>query len=355
MQDSALWNARVAASEYAHLMQTWEWGEYKARLGWKPLRLMIARNQQESACVQILIKKLPMSRYSIGYIPRGPLISPESPLWERLIRGFGEIADEHKIIVIRAEPGYINRRETRNLLSDSGFNQIAQSNQPRCTILVDVSRDESVLLKQMNRNCRRLIRKAESAGVTVETGSEADVTAFYQHLADTAKRKHLPLQKANFYLQAYRTFRPADCVELLVAKIGNEIVSSLMLFFYKNRSIHLWGGNSPKGIQSNASHLLHWSALRLAKAKGCKECDLWGIPDEIADMLEQEKDISCASCTGLWGVYRFKAGFGGNIQCYAGTFDLIFKPALYRFIRLFTSGQKTMDRISSSLHRFKEH
>jgi peptidoglycan pentaglycine glycine transferase (the first glycine) len=353
VQDSVTWRKQVQASKYAHLMQTWEWGEYKACLGWTPRRMMIVQNQQERACVQILIKKLPMSRYSIGYIPRGPLIPLERPLWECMIEGLTELADEHKIIVIRTEPAYINSPENRNLLANFGFHQIMQTNQPRCTILVDVSYDEADMLKQMNRNCRRLIRKAESAGVTIETGGEAEVSTFYQHIADTAKRKHLSLQKPDFYLEAYRSFRQADHVELLVAKIGNDIVSSLMLFFYKNKSIHLWGGNSPQGIQSNASHLLHWSALRLAKKRGCIESDLWGIPDEIADMLEQGEDISRSPCEGLWGVYRFKAGFGGNIQCYVGTYDKVFRPALYRFIRLLTSGQTTMDRISSFLHCFR--
>jgi peptidoglycan pentaglycine glycine transferase (the first glycine) len=353
VQESGVWNERVLDSEYPHLMQTWEWGEYKATLGWKPRRMMIVQNQKERACVQILIKKLPMSGFSIGYIPRGPLISLDRPVWECMTRGFTELAGEHKIIVIRAEPVYINGPENRNQLKNLGFHQIAQSNQPRCTILVDISHEEDGILKQMNRNCRRLIRKAESAGVSIETGSEREVTAFYQHIADTARRKHLPLQKLDFYLKAYQSFRPADQVELLVAKIGNDIVSSLMVFFYNHKSMHLWGGNSPRGIHSNASHLLHWSALQLAKKRGCVECDLWGIPDEIADMLEKGKDVSSSPCEGLWGVYRFKAGFGGNIQCYVGTYDMVFRPILYRFIRLFTSGQKTMDQISSYLHRFR--
>jgi peptidoglycan pentaglycine glycine transferase (the first glycine) len=65
------------------------------------------------------------------------------------------------------------------------------------------------------------------------------------------------------------------------------------------------------------NHLLQWEAIRLAKRKGCRTYDLWGAPDEF-----NESD-------GLWGVYRFKEGFGGDVVCTLGAWDFPTSPVPY--------------------------
>jgi peptidoglycan pentaglycine glycine transferase (the first glycine) len=37
---------------------------------------------------------------------------------------------------------------------------------------------------------------------------------------------------------------------------------------------------------------------------------------------------------GLWGVYRFKRGFGGRVARFAGAFDRVYNPLMYRLYRL---------------------
>ena len=55
--------------------------------------------------------------------------------------------------------------------------------------------------------------------------------------------------------------------------------------------------------------------------------DLWGVPDEDEATLEaqftQRRD-------GLWGVYRFKRGFGGRLVRSVGAWDRIYAPLRYR-------------------------
>jgi lipid II:glycine glycyltransferase (peptidoglycan interpeptide bridge formation enzyme) len=58
--------------------------------------------------------------------------------------------------------------------------------------------------------------------------------------------------------------------------------------------------------------------MLLAKAKGCRTYDLWGAPDEFNDRDR------------LWGVYRFKEGFGGQVVRFIGAWDRPLKQVLYR-------------------------
>ena len=81
--------------------------------------------------------------------------------------------------------------------------------------------------------------------------------------------------------------------------------------------------NSYKNLPSTVAVLT--SAIFDAKEKGIKYFDFWGIaPDD-------------APSDHPWaGFTKFKKSFGGEAVHYAGTYDIILKPAkykLYQFIR----------------------
>jgi lipid II:glycine glycyltransferase (peptidoglycan interpeptide bridge formation enzyme) len=78
------------------------------------------------------------------------------------------------------------------------------------------------------------------------------------------------------------------------------------------------------------AYLLQWEAIRWARAHGCVEYDLWGVPD--TDEAELEESFTTRA-DGLWGVYRFKRGFGGQLRRASGPWDRIYRPMLYRFYR----------------------
>jgi lipid II:glycine glycyltransferase (peptidoglycan interpeptide bridge formation enzyme) len=75
------------------------------------------------------------------------------------------------------------------------------------------------------------------------------------------------------------------------------------------------------------TYLLQWEAVRWAKSLGCTTYDLWGVPDENEEVLEaaftRRRD-------GLWGVYRFKRGFGGDLVRSVGAWDRVYTPLRYR-------------------------
>jgi lipid II:glycine glycyltransferase (peptidoglycan interpeptide bridge formation enzyme) len=81
-----------------------------------------------------------------------------------------------------------------------------------------------------------------------------------------------------------------------------------------------------------APYAVQWAAMQWAKERGCTSYDLWGVPDHDQSTLEAQ---FTERSDGLWGVYRHKRGYGGQVLRYAGAFDYIYlKPlyALYRFV-----------------------
>jgi peptidoglycan pentaglycine glycine transferase (the first glycine) len=71
--------------------------------------------------------------------------------------------------------------------------------------------------------------------------------------------------------------------------------------------------------------------MRWARGQGCRAYDLWGVPDEEEEVLEAGFE---ERSDGLWGVYRFKRGFGGRLVRTIGAWDLVYAPLRYRLYTL---------------------
>jgi lipid II:glycine glycyltransferase (peptidoglycan interpeptide bridge formation enzyme) len=107
--------------------------------------------------------------------------------------------------------------------------------------------------------------------------------------------------------------------KIYFAEYEGKVLCANMMIFYGDTATYLHGGSSSADKNIMAPHLLQWEQIKLAKAKGYKYYDFWGI-DEIK-----------------WpGVTRFKKGFGGFEVDYGGTWELAitkWKYTLYKLIK----------------------
>jgi lipid II:glycine glycyltransferase (peptidoglycan interpeptide bridge formation enzyme) len=77
--------------------------------------------------------------------------------------------------------------------------------------------------------------------------------------------------------------------------------------------------------------------MRWAKQNGCLSYDLWGVPDHDQETLEgQFLDRQ----DGLWGVYRFKRGFGGDLKRSGSPWDRVYRPLFYSAFQLFVKAKE---------------
>ena len=103
-----------------------------------------------------------------------------------------------------------------------------------------------------------------------------------------------------------------------------------MLFIEGKRGYYLYGASSNEERNRMPNHLAQWTAMKICREAGCTEYDLWGIPDEDEETLEaQFQDRH----DGLWPVYRFKRGFGGQVLRTMGSYDYVYDRLLYRLVK----------------------
>ena len=103
----------------------------------------------------------------------------------------------------------------------------------------------------------------------------------------------------------------------IVAEYEGKLVAGAVIFKFGERSWYLHGMSLPEHSEKMAPHLIQWEAMRWAKSQGCAVYDMWGAPDQF-----DESD-------SLWGVYRFKRGFGGVVSLTIGAWDFPARPIYY--------------------------
>lgn len=325
--DDACWNAFVTAHPAGHLLQLSQWGALRVRFGWQAVRLALEQGGQLRAGAQVLFRRLPLGR-SLAYVPKGPLMDLDddaatTQLWAAL----HGLARSRRAVLLKIEPELPDDPVLVARLWDWGFRPSPQTIQPRRTIWVDLSADEEAILSRIKSKTRYNIRLAARKGVQVREGTLDDFDTFYALMQETGARDGFPVRSRGYYLTAYQFFAPAGLARLFLAFYGDEPLGALMAFACGDKAWYLYGASSNRHRNRMPNYRLQWEAMRWAKARGCIAYDLWGIPDEDEATLEAQ---FTERHDGLWGLYRFKRGFGGRAHRYIGACDYVYSPLWYK-------------------------
>lgn len=317
--DSEAWSQFLRAQSGASLLQSPGWGELKSAFGWETRRIVAG-----GGGAQVLFRRLPLG-FRLAYIPKGPLGIPARPFWDELKR---ECMAARAIAILVEPPGWEDERAGWEYPAEYGLTD--ETIQPPRTIVVDLQGDEDTILARMKQKTRYNIRLAQKKGVTV-TASQ-DIALFSQMMAETGKRDGFGVHAQAYYQKAWDLFHPVGLGELLVAWWEEQPLAALMVFRWGEMGYYLYGASTDRERNRMPAHLLQWEAMRWARRHGCSEYDLWGIPDEDEAVLEAGFETRG---DGLWGVYRFKRGFGGRVVRSPSPRVLVVNPLLYRLMRLY--------------------
>lgn len=313
---SSEWDKFLSGHPEAHILQTSAWGELKHHYGWKAIHIT-----QGDCGVQILIQKV-FPGIHLAYIPKGPV----GEGWLSLLPEVDQVCQKLHCVFLKIEP---DSWEDSDSIPPSGFISSTQSIQPPRTLVVDLQADAQTLLGRMKQKTRYNINLALKRGVNVYPTADLDV--FHSLVEMTSQRDRFGVHETDYYRRAYQLFHPSGQCELLMAEYKHIPLAAVMVFAYGRRAWYFYGGSSNQHRERMPNYLLQWEAMRWAHGQGCSEYDLWGIPD--ADPETLETNFTHRS-DGLWGVYRFKRGFGGQLRRSTGPWDRVYLPLPYLIYQL---------------------
>jgi lipid II:glycine glycyltransferase (peptidoglycan interpeptide bridge formation enzyme) len=331
--DPVTWNAALRALPYAHVLQTWEWGEFKrVTTGWQPLRLAFRQGEATAAMAAVGIRSA--GPLKVMYVSKGPALPYEdSDTCAEVLDYLQHLARQQHALWLKIDPDVIAATGVPGEADDTpspagqtfvsalgsrGWRFSGDQVQFRNTITVDLTADEDTLLARMSQNTRRKVRTAEKKGVTVRAATLDDLPVLYDLYRVTGARDHFLIRPPTYYDLAWRNFMEAGLAHGLIAEYEGKAIAHVILFHFGRKCWYFYGASSNDERERMPNYLLQWEAMRWAKAQGYATYDMWGAPDVF-----DESD-------SMWGVYEFKRGIRGAVTRHVGAWDYAPHPLLYR-------------------------
>ncbi|MCL4267447.1 MAG: peptidoglycan bridge formation glycyltransferase FemA/FemB family protein [Anaerolineae bacterium] len=331
------WDAFVAAHPQGSLLQTTGWARLKNRFGWRSHRVWLKRDGCIAAGAQLLYKSAALGLMKMAYIPHGPLVDwTDAEQTAVLFNQIDHSVYERRAAIVKMEP-----LVWQEDMSPTAWQAICQQHelrpetdtiQPPQTVIVDLRPSLDDILAAMKQKTRYNIRLAAKKGVTTRLGSRRDLPAFVQLMQLTGQRDGFGIHTPLYYQAAYEIFAETGQAALWLAELEEQAgmakpLAAIMVFTLGTSAYYLYGASGNEERERMPNYAVQWAAIEWAKNQGCQTYDLWGIPD--APEAELEANFTNRH-DGLWGVYRFKRGFGGQIKRTVGATDRVYNNLAYK-------------------------
>jgi peptidoglycan pentaglycine glycine transferase (the first glycine) len=353
--ESDIWNSLLATLPNPHFLQSYEWGQVKAKYGWSPLYAvwdadgrfsvesdpnLLSTFHSPVAAALILKRQILRNgfaaRLAILYSPKGPLLDwTNEALRNRVLDDLQSFAKQQGAIFLKMDPDVVlgtgvpggegdlldeTGQAVMSELKRRGWGSASDQIQFKNTVLIDLNPSEEELLARMKQKTRYNIRLAEKKGVNLRVGTSVDLVMLYKMYAETSLRDGFVIRDERYYQTVWNLFMSSGepTCEPLIAEVDGEPVAALFVFYFAGRAYYVYGMSRDKHREKMPTYLLQWEVIKRAKARGCVVYDLWGAPDVF-----DESDW-------LWSVYRFKGGLGGSVVRTLGAWDFAPNPLWYR-------------------------
>ena len=340
----------------ASFLQTPAWGEVKS--DWR--RESIGWYDDAGTLVGaglVLYRQLPKVRRYLAYLPEGPVIDWTTDFLSDWLAPMTKHLAGQGAFGVRMGPPVITRRWTADAVkkgvADEHTDRLGQlppsersregamvvsqlrelgwrlqsvdggfaAGQPRYNFQIPLAgRTEDDVLKGMNQQWRRNIKKADKAGVEVTRGTVEDLKLFHDLYLHTAERDHFtprPLSYFQTMFQALLAEEP-DRIRLYLAHHEGDLVAATIGIRVGGHVWYSYGASSTEKRDVRGSNAAQWAMIKDSLAAGADVYDLRGI----TDTLDSEDPHV--------GLIQFKVGTGGEAVEYAGEWDLPINRPVYK-------------------------
>jgi lipid II:glycine glycyltransferase (peptidoglycan interpeptide bridge formation enzyme) len=326
--DAAAWQSFLAATPSGDFLHDWAWADVAAFDGQPQQRYVVVDDDTLVGLVAAQARALPGGR-SFWYVPHGPVLDYGAPDAAERVRavatGLRDAAREQRALAVKLEPRIPAGDPRLGAFRGLGLRRLADTLQVGQTRVVELTDDET-LLASFDKDTRYAVRRAEREGVAVtvfeDAADAAAIDALHDLVGETQQRAGFPMPLRERYRTAWRALGGAGRAAILEARREGVLLASGMVVIEGDRSFYLFSGSrreAPGEPKRYASYALQWAMMRLARDRGVRSHDLWGVAP------------AGAGPDHAWsGVGLFKKGFGGREVAWAGSCDVVVDPTLYR-------------------------
>lgn len=312
MNDKAAWDGFIISHDTDSFLHSWNWGEFNKATGDKIWRLVMSEDGAPKGMA--LIIKVVAKRGTFLFVPHGPIVDKEADKEEvlALLKAYlVELAKKERAAFIRISPDFEKSEENAGLFRKLGFKDAPiHMMHPEVTWILDISKDEETLMREMRKTHRNLIRRAGKDGVEIlKSDSEEYLRNFYDIHMETVERHGFVPFSYEYIKAELESFKQDGQILIFNARYQEKIISSAIVVFYGNEAFYHHGASSSAYSKVPSSYLTLWEAILEAKRRGATKFNFYGIVDNNPKHP-------------WFGLSQFKKGFGGAESCLVHCQDL---------------------------------
>lgn len=308
--------AFVKNHEKGHFLQTPAWADVKEAWDWRGI--LACEDERIVGAISVLIRPLPMG-FSLMYAPRGPVCDRNDPyVLSCLLSGVDDLAVEVNALEFLTDPDEWNSNEIFRecMLSwgfwereDAGFDNVQAQHVFRLHLR---EKTEDSVFADFCQKTRYNIRVAMRKGVQIRIYPgdggvpETELDAFDCLMKQTGERDHFIPRPKEYYRKVFSSLGRESV--LFMAYLDDIPIAGTIGVYSGGKGWYLYGASSNEHRNVMPNYLLQWEMVRMAIERHCVFYDFRGVPGEL-----QEDNP-------LYGLYRFKKGFGGTYTKFTGLF-----------------------------------
>lgn len=309
----------------------------------------------------VLYRQLPKLRRYLAYLPEGPVLDWGRPDVGEQLDALVAYAKKAKAFAVRIGPTVVDRRWSATTIKEAVANdaitrlsevepddtslvatrvlrQLQHRNwktsdddegfaagQPKFNFQLPLLHDdgtpktEADLLKGMNQQWRRNIKKADKAGVEVRTGKRADLAGFHEIYLETAARDGFTGRALSYFESMWDALNAEepDRMQVYLAEHEGDLVAATTMIRVGTHAWYSYGASTTAKRDVRGSNAIQWRMIRDAARTGAHVYDLRGITEGVG---ADDPEI---------GLIQFKVGTGGDAVAHLGEWDRAINPLLH--------------------------
>lgn len=321
-----------------HFCQSSLWADVKK--GWG--RKLVWTQSPDGAvtgALSMLVRKVPGLPFSLFYAPRGPVCDPaDKAVLSELMAKAKSLAKNCGGYLLKMDPdipsadtGFIQTMKSLGF-SLSGEGKDFDGVQPRFVFRLEIAgKTEEEVFALFHSKTRYNIRVAQKSGVEVRVCGPEALDDFARLMKTTGERDGFATRPKGYFERLLSALGPH--ARLYMAYFEGVAIAGTIPIQYGDKTWYLYGSSDNSYRNKMPNYLLQWEMIRWAIQAGSRIYDFRGVSGDLSED------------NPLYGLYRFKKGFSGELTEFCGEFNLILRPGVNRLVNALLAARKKISRL----------
>jgi len=274
----------------------------------------------------VLIQHMPVTGTSFLYAPRGPVCDlHDAGLLADLMAGADRLAEIHKAHTFKVDPDILfSDTQAVDNLKALGFVQSYgpdgfEGIQARFNYRLYLQgRSEDQMLMDLTQGCRRKVRIAQRSGVEVRPVGPEHLDDFVRLMEVTGKRDGFSVRPRAYFQRMLEAL--GEHARLYMGFYDGAPVCGALSTNYAGKVCYVYGASDNVHRDVMPNYLMQWEMIRWAIQTGCSVYDFQGVSGDLTEGSH------------MYGLYKFKRGFNGQLDELAGEFDRVYRPGALKVV-----------------------